>query len=1102
MSSARVTKPKGPGQIGTSAKAPGKPSPPPRSALGVSLSEGPSLVAGPTCPLPHRQEMEARFGASFGDVQTWLGGSSTLGALSADAVTDGASILFGSTRPSREVVAHELAHVMQHRGASSLGAGLPLLSRPGDAAEREASHVVAGALAGHRVRPQATPGAQLHRFPLGGEEALSSEPLLSEEEKEDEDGLAYVSLAEMQQSDADPDEEEEPDARMSQPAAAEPVADVSPPEAPTAPPVEPAPEAPAAGAGEPVMSLPDRSEPAEEGAPEAVVSLPEQLPPSLRPSEAPGVAPPERAGIQVGVWSHLGFVEEEEVLRIGGGPGARYPKLDMAVAAAKAARRPYVILTPDEAGVHAIYPLADVEDFDRVSVAYTLDSAIKNPSAHGLTRIKGEPEVWGFVTEDSFTIQQTRAGNWMIFAEPDVFRSEKLATPFIEVFGTGLANLKGEQLFAAFEAVMQEVALVLLAASEREARVYEADLERGLSSTEIEEIRNAARFIAEADRRIEPKEESAARMRSTLNARYPGYRNTRWNLTEDEWEQGMEPSRALAREKLPIVEIELAVLEAQRSALVAPQPLVDRVDDKEDFAKDSDWKIQRTLKRELEAVLEGIDKTQENVLKGNLSLWTIRPVVQATVASLGMDEERAKLIYAHADEVKENRHMVDLALAGLSLVLGIAAAFVSGPVGVGLAVGAATAGGVDAVRVTDDYLRRDAASRTDLNPGESFVHPDELDGQWKWVALAWLGLGLDLGGVLHAAKALQVGDTLLVHAAQELGTNQAALVRGLAEAQEAGAATRYTDALKEVLPWSVRRELGEVSIAVVPDKVFTGMMGSRKAQAVVLLEDGHPRILVREGADPRYIQEEAIHLKQLASDEFSEQFKLLDETRLVKWAEMSVDEKLAAYEAKLTIEVDAQRRIVDDLSADPLLREEAAQSLEILSRRQDELRAMDLGEAAPSWLDDALDSAQPSRIFAKITDPEGGRLLRNQVPEGLATELRIAESVGVKPMKAGAEGFEALVNDGPIKWIITESGELIVGPHTRNGVEISHAVLSGGRPVRAAGQAQIASSGGQHFGLEITPHSGHFMNGMSAEVSAEVVALGREAFAKIDVDFP
>ena len=114
----------------------------------------------------------------------------------------------------------------------------------------------------------------------------------------------------------------------------------------------------------------------------------------------------------------------------------------------------------------------------------------------------------------------------------------------------------------------------------------------------------------------------------------------------------------------------------------------------------------------------------------------------------------------------------------------------------------------------------------------------------------------------------------------------------------------------------------------------------------------------------------------------------------------------------------------------------------------------------------------------------------------LAEEMIAAARVGAKPIQFGAKGTSTIVNSGTIKYVVTESGELIIAPHTVNGIEISHAVLSGGRPVLAAGQANIAASGGKMFGIDISRHSGHFMP------LEESLAIAREAFKKSGVVFP
>ncbi|HEY1137594.1 MAG TPA: polymorphic toxin-type HINT domain-containing protein [Xanthomonadaceae bacterium] len=122
-------------------------------------------------------------------------------------------------------------------------------------------------------------------------------------------------------------------------------------------------------------------------------------------------------------------------------------------------------------------------------------------------------------------------------------------------------------------------------------------------------------------------------------------------------------------------------------------------------------------------------------------------------------------------------------------------------------------------------------------------------------------------------------------------------------------------------------------------------------------------------------------------------------------------------------------------------------------------------------------------------------LFPNQLPERLASEMAEAASAGAKPILAGSPGFADALNEGTIKWVVTEGGGLVISPHTVNGVEISHAVLSGGRPVLAAGQADISTAGGVIFPVGISPHSGHFMP------SLESLNIGKQAFARYGIHF-
>lgn len=69
---------------------------------------------GTAMDLPHRAEMEARFGQSFADVRVHYDPMAA-SAVGARAYTMGRDIVFATPSPDRELVAHELTHVVQQR---------------------------------------------------------------------------------------------------------------------------------------------------------------------------------------------------------------------------------------------------------------------------------------------------------------------------------------------------------------------------------------------------------------------------------------------------------------------------------------------------------------------------------------------------------------------------------------------------------------------------------------------------------------------------------------------------------------------------------------------------------------------------------------------------------------------------------------------------------------------------------------------------------------------------------------------------------------------------------------------------------------------------
>ncbi len=130
-----------------------------------------------------------------------------------------------------------------------------------------------------------------------------------------------------------------------------------------------------------------------------------------------------------------------------------------------------------------------------------------------------------------------------------------------------------------------------------------------------------------------------------------------------------------------------------------------------------------------------------------------------------------------------------------------------------------------------------------------------------------------------------------------------------------------------------------------------------------------------------------------------------------------------------------------------------------------------------------------------------GDLYDNKMPATLSQELSVAERLGASPTTVGTPEFDEALNsgDGRIKWAVLEDGSLVVMAKFVSSIEISHAVLSGGAPVRAAGEADISGSSDLgYFGTMINAHSGHYFEPGWDDDATEI---GRGAFSEQGVDF-
>ncbi len=127
----------------------------PRARMEPATEEAPWQAE----PVPFQSEMEAAFGEDFSTVKISL--SSAEVPAGADAATTGEHVRFRTAKPDRRLVAHELAHVVQHR-RQPVGGRRTGVSHRADPAEREAERASLAVVLGARASIREAPSAAMH----------------------------------------------------------------------------------------------------------------------------------------------------------------------------------------------------------------------------------------------------------------------------------------------------------------------------------------------------------------------------------------------------------------------------------------------------------------------------------------------------------------------------------------------------------------------------------------------------------------------------------------------------------------------------------------------------------------------------------------------------------------------------------------------------------------------------------------------------------------------------------------------------------------------------------------------------------------------------
>jgi hypothetical protein len=246
----------------------------------------------------------------------------------------------------------------------------------------------------------------------------------------------------------------------------------------------------------------------------------------------------------------------------------------------------------------------------------------------------------------------------------------------------------------------------------------------------------------------------------------------------------------------------------------------------------------------------------------------------------------------------------------------------------------------------------------------------------------------DVGRLLESAG---VGAKVLAHLSEK-SEDQLARVVALLRARQIDEAERALAAIEE-LPGHARARLASVArvrvmmetvadlgpidlegVLVLPriidDRAFRKLAGARRGDAVVVIENGQPQIVMRQGASASALREELTHLAQWKTDPMMRRrMASLGEDRLASWKQVPSADKLELHLDKLEVEADAQRRIIDQLAERAAEDPEAAtrvldaeETLFELGQRIDELRAV-RGQPNPDAK--ALGIDEVPRLFAK-----------------------------------------------------------------------------------------------------------------------------------------
>lgn len=363
----------------------------------------------------------------------------------------------------------------------------------------------------------------------------------------------------------------------------------------------------------------------------------------------------------------------------------------------------------------------------------------------------------------------------------------------------GIDGLGEAELIATFEAAMFDTALALLAESEGQAmrKAQQLGTQGATSQVEHAEIEATASELLRLQLQLEQTEHHLHTIQSTpadpdTHDHPPGW-----------------------FDDLPRLQQEVKKLTLAKRQVLLRYPMLGRYRSSAELLTFLSLPAKRreaALAKDARSVLTDIDTTRRNLQSGELNLWSLPAVVDATTAGLGIgkDSPQRARIEAKAKSQRTKEAVLNLALAVFSIGFGLAGAFMTGGASLAFTAGAVGLGAYDAVSTTEEYFAQNAATNSDLDPDGGLL-PAEARMHWGWLVAAWAGVALDFADVLKAAKVAEEvghvarGGKSIREAAEALAHGDARLLERLRRA--AGDAA-LTDTLSPAMRPTISARIG------------------------------------------------------------------------------------------------------------------------------------------------------------------------------------------------------------------------------------------------------------------------------------------------------